>query len=83
MLQHLQAPVDLIDKRLGKLVELLHTVNCKLNLIPDANDIEYNVSEDPSSTTPHPVMIWRIEFFYYYYCVFFLIYVHAALDWAA
>ena len=48
MLEHLQARVDHIDKRLGKLVELLHTVNCKLNLVLDANDVEYNVSEDPS-----------------------------------
>ena len=47
MLQHLHARVYHIDKRLRKLVELLHTVNCKLNLVLDANDVEYNVSDDP------------------------------------
>ena len=47
MLQHLHARVDHIDKRLGKLVELLHTVNYKLNLVLDANDVEYNLSDDP------------------------------------
>ena len=50
MLEHLQAWVDHIDKRLGKLVELLHTVNCKLNLVLNANDVEYNVSDNPSDS---------------------------------
>ena len=49
LLQQLHARVDHINRCLGQLFQLLHTVNSKLNRVLDANDVEYNFSDDPFS----------------------------------
>ena len=54
MLQHLIARVDHIDRRLGQLFQVYHAVNNKLNVVLDANDVEYHTSDDDVSDPSLP-----------------------------